>query len=1277
MITLSFTSQTPIDFGTIPEQWRDSVTQRTMQLIGSSVRTYLVIIQVQPDDSSYRYRALMQKPQLVLKFSLPFYFEFPVGTSCTYENQRFFLTRTQDLKKQGTRKIEYTMTLGTTENYFSDWKLRNIIDPVESGEDAPRDNRLKFSMCAKPHEFIDLIVRNLNSKDTSVTWSRGECIESSEKTVEFNHAYIDTALTDIANTFETEYEVEYIGTTQAKLHLHRVEYNKSVKDAVRLSYGVGNGFIPGVGRTSEADGVPVKRIFTQGTDRNIDRSKYGAPELLMPKSQTIRYDGTHFEGEDGYDTTIARTYKTDENGESVERTDKVSQATREDSLDCTEIYPSRIGVVSEVAVANAEKNFYDIIDKTIPEELNFNSCLIAGETMTIIFQDGMLAGKEFDVKYKHEERKFEIVPQEIDGVMMPNATFCPKEKQTYAVFGIQLPDAYICNNSDKSGASWDMMRAAVKSLYEAEDQRFTFSGQLQALWAKRHWNDVGGMLVVGGHVLFRDEQFAKDGVLIRITGIKDYLTAPYSPTIELSNGVSASTSVSTQIRQITNTEVVIEDTRKEMMQYTKRRFRDALETLGMLDDAQLDNFSGSVSPVAVQTMALLAGDESLQFRFVYKSEVTNEDGTKTVNYYPTTPIGYNNDKKQLFATMNSAGMDVCLQHMTLGQNAIMTQTRRDADGYLVWPMKTYTSPVLTEPKQSYYLYAKVSSTSTEEAGEFVLSEKAIAMEAVNGYFHLLCGVLNSEIEGSRSYVSLYGFTEILPGRITTDLIISNDGKTYFDLEKGEIGGALKFLSDSGYITIIEGGKIKTELIDVSQIIAKSVIVGEVDKQRVEIQPDSEGNGSVKIFDSNNNECTVLEGNSYSDIKDLYDGTTGADCEILSRTKTELGFSSGVSLGRGTLTVNANSTEESVSSNETKTLSKVWHTATPTEIEIKQGKLYASAYSAGYTTTSGSTTQLQPMIMSHASASVTITVRTYSEYNETTGVLSKQVHSATLAYASASASASASTYYDDFNNGLIDDNNHNTGINRPITTIGGSTSTTRYDAKYDNSGVVNIAGKKVRVPAGYHVLEIRVYCNAQHSGSNASVNWGNAGKTDTDVMAKWLSDFYVSRFFANGFCLGTRSDDYILAYRTTDGGMRFVMESNDIGFDFSKAGIRTRAKGKNWMPLPMLIYKASYYYLSTNNTYPLKTTHGYKTFNGSTLEATRTGKGLVTLTFPDSWKTDLQSIGVENLLVHVNAHHQVIDARVESITTYAIKVAMSDDASLNDGDFGIVIYYLAS
>ena len=36
----------------------------------------------------------------------------------------------------------------------------------------------------------------------------------------------------------------------------------------------------------------------------------------------------------------------------------------------------------------------------------------------------------------------------------------------------------------------------------------------------------------------------------------------------------------------------------------------------MLEDALLDNFTNSINPIAIQTMQMLVGDESLQFRFV-------------------------------------------------------------------------------------------------------------------------------------------------------------------------------------------------------------------------------------------------------------------------------------------------------------------------------------------------------------------------------------------------------------------------------------------------------------------------------------------------------------------------------------------------------------------------------------------------------------------------------------------------------------------------------------
>lgn len=729
-------------------------------------------LDVQESDSSYRYRSLMSKPQLVLKFSLSEFVEIPVGAWCEYQGVKYKLGSPEDIKKNGTRNIEYTLTLGTLEDNMSLYKMRN-----------PVDKRLKWSMCAKPHELVEAIVWNLNQRDEAGVWKVGECLDAAEQTVEFNHTYVDAALQDVANKFETEWEIN-----DYTISLHKVEYFKD--DPLPLAYGKGNGFEPGVGRTTQSDELPIKRLYVQGGNRNIDRSKYGSAELLLPKSQTLVYEG--------------RTYQSDAEGYSIERIDKVSDAVKEDSLDCSEIYPSREGTVSAVECIDAGKNFYDIIDNSIPAELNFNDYVIEGETATISFQKGMLAGndKQFEFKYNHSERRFELVPQEIDGVTMPNETFKPAVGDTYAIFGIMLPDAYICNNTDKTGASWDMFREAARKLYENEDPKFTFTGTLQGLWAKKNWLRVGGRLKVGGYVLFTDEQFVPDSIAIRITGIKEYLTSPYAPVLEISNSVSGK-SVSSQLREIGQNEVATDNSIRNAVSYTKRRFRDVRETMAMLEDSLLDNFTNSINPLTVQTMMMLVGDESLQFRFVAsKTDLTAiSDG-----------ITYDNAAKQLHIPHGF------IQHMTLGIGTI-SSSHVDSE-YKVWEMNEYLSPYLDNGEKKYYLYAKVSRTNTAAKGDFLLSDRAIKMTDIAGYYHLLVGILNSEYDGERSYVSLYGFSEILPGRITTDKIVSSDGKTSFDLLQGIISGHITFQSGSSGLENLAEWSGKQQQIDNAQQIGQ-------------------------------------------------------------------------------------------------------------------------------------------------------------------------------------------------------------------------------------------------------------------------------------------------------------------------------------------------------------------------------------------------------------------------------------------------------------------------
>lgn len=685
-------------------------------------------IDILVDTSSYRYTALQNVGTLYLYFASEEFINIPVGAYCIYKNITYYLMDPDDFKKKSSRNFEYTLVMYDIGAILGKYKCRDIVS-----------KRLKFDYTAKPHEHLQLIVDNLNMRDSG--WKVGECIEAEEKTINYNHIFCSEALPTIADTFKTEYEIDPAIKT---IHLRKVEYNKG--EPLPLEYGKDKGFVPGLGRSNKDGNRPVTILYVQGGEQNIDFSKYGSKELLLPKNQRLEYEG--------------RAYVSDAEGLYIKRADTTLTDVQEDSLDCSHISPKRVGSVSNVVVSDKEKNFYDFIDSSIPDDLNFEDYVIEGNNMTVIFQSGMLAGsnKEFEVKYVHKERKFLITPQEIDGQIMPNDIYKPNLGDKYAVFGIQLPDAYICNNSTKEGASWDMFREAAKYLYENEDPKFTFKGELDSIYSKKRWLSIGGKIKLGGYILFKDPQFIPEGIKIRITSIKEYIHRPYSPIIELSNTTTGAT-VSSELNKIESNEVKTDNQYKNSIQFTKRRFRDAKETISMLNDALL-HFSGSISPISVQTMSLLVGDESLQFRFV-----NNKTNPTQVEYLVT----YDSKKKVLSAP---GGI---LQHMTIGIDTLSSGHK--ASEYKFWDIEKYTSPTLTETV-GYYLYVKANKNGT--TGSYVLSKNAIKLEGVEGYYHFLVGILNSEFEEDRSFVELFGFTEILPGRITTDRIVSSDGLNFID-----------------------------------------------------------------------------------------------------------------------------------------------------------------------------------------------------------------------------------------------------------------------------------------------------------------------------------------------------------------------------------------------------------------------------------------------------------------------------------------------------------------
>lgn len=806
-----------------------------------------LILAVTVDDNSYRNRQIMGDHNLTLYYSLAEHTEIPVGSYVEYQGVRYTLERPEAFKMKHRRLFEYTVTFEAYQSRAKRWKFRNTVD-----------GRLKFPLTATPREHLQMFVDNMNRRDSG--WTIGACVTGVEHLINYDNNYCLEALQAMADEFGTEFEIS--GKT---VSLHKVEYNKS--NPLPLSYGRGNGFKTNVGRSNSSDAMPVEILFAVGGEDNIDPHAYGNRSLLLPEGGAIGFDGVHFSDEEGFDATNARYYEVSEDRLSIQRSDKELSSQAEDSLDCTDIYPKRVGTVGQVIVVDADNHFYDFTDTNPAADPcpDYEECLIAGETMTVRFQSGMLAGREFEVKYNHNPktekgvqklgRRFEIVPQEIDGVTMPDATFKPVAGDTYAVFHCSMPTGYTAK------AEADMFRAAVRYMYEHEDQRFSFTGELDGIWAKKDWTNIGGRIVLGGYIRFTDESFQTDPVLVRITGIKDYINNPHSPEITLSNETITG-GFSSEFKRVQAEEVTVDENFRRGEQFTKRRFRDAQETMKMIEQALIEGYTKSISPIAAQMLQLLVGDESLQYRFVTSNTAAN----------PTvvTPVFTFESDTGIFTVTGG----YYLQHLTIG---VQMKASHAVSEYKWWTVQAYTSAVLDDPEKRYYLYLKCPIEGGVDC-QYILSQTAIKMTAATGYYHFLVGVLNSEFEGERSFATLYGFTEITGGRITTDKIVSSDGNTYFDLAGSEIGGRIVFTNRSGQIitlpelenalhqevedaknaadkkvsdaiksletaietgdtatyeaalediqafgrTIISGGYIKTDLINVDDLVAKNV-----------------------------------------------------------------------------------------------------------------------------------------------------------------------------------------------------------------------------------------------------------------------------------------------------------------------------------------------------------------------------------------------------------------------------------------------------------------------
>ena len=681
-------------------------------------------VEITPSDDSYRLKELMGADEVVLKFALPDYLAISAGAYITYKGDRYEVESEDSVRMIHTEEYEYTVTFSSPRAH-----LRRYIVREKGGE-----GRISFFLTAKAREHLDLIVHNLNEREAG--WSVGACLEGSEKTIEYSTTNALDALAKLAEAYGTEWECE--GRT---LSLRKAEYHRD--SPLTVSYGKGKGLLSGLER-NPAEEQPVGTLYVTGTDRNIDPAKYKSKTLHLP--------------EGGTKTVGGRTYTVTSGGRAITISGSAPNAV-EGAFTDTDIYPSREGVVKAVTIKNKEKAFVDFTDPTIPADLDFEQRLIPGREMKLTFQTGMLAGRTFGAKYHHKDRRFEIVPEEIDGILMPSAPYLPKEGDRYGVFEIALPESYI------SAAERRLLDSAVQYLEGLETSRYSYRAAVDPLWLKKQWTKVGHKVRIGAYVRLAGDPITDGGATLRITGIKEYLTDPYAPEVTLSDRATGRGGLTSIIRKAVQEDLTStrEASTRTAVEQAHRTFHRAVQLTDALEKTLGAHFDAMVRPLAVHTMQVLVGDKSLQFAYVESKSSTKE---------VPLPLTFDQATKSLHIDR------AYLQHKTLGVEVTTAHTAKDFRTWTIAPIDY--SPKGTAP---LYLYAKVPREG--DGGTFVIDTRAHDFEEEAGYYHLWSGMLTPTDDGARwEYMPMHGFTEITPGMISSPRFTSPDGRLVIDMVKG-------------------------------------------------------------------------------------------------------------------------------------------------------------------------------------------------------------------------------------------------------------------------------------------------------------------------------------------------------------------------------------------------------------------------------------------------------------------------------------------------------------
>lgn len=652
-------------------------------------------------DNSYVEEEVMSTHTLTLNFLSRNVVDLQINDYVEFDGNIYKIRHNEKVTKRETSLgYEYNVTF-----YSSKYDLQDV-EFFLHGKPERKKNFDYYTGTAR--DWLNLMVTNMNR--TGSGWVAGSCIESRMITLSFKDKKVGSVLDEVVKELDTEYWIS--GKTMS---IGKREYSSN---GLVLGQGEGMGFNE-LEVSAVDDTPPITVLYPYGSDKNLS-TDYGSDYLLLPGGQL-----------------------------SIEKNvDKYGRI--EKSVQFDHIFPKGEFTVTE--------KIDNLTLKAAGIDFNLTDCLLDGVEVIVTFQNGGLAGYDLAIvegSWDNAKKQFKLKVNEQENALKVPGDINFSVGDKFILTSLKMPQSY------RNNASSQLLDESTVFLEEHCEKRVQLRGKCDEVVFRQQnlFVSCGQMVGVFSEQLKIDRE-------IRVTRVKRYIEngkPSYRYDLTLSDFLQGN-GFKDLVDDVEKLPGEIEDSVRPVKEWTKRSWRDVMETLGMMFDPEGDYFTELIKPLAVHTAQLIVGTNSQQMDLVGLKFIPNADND--ANYFKNT-IGK-------------------LVHFTVAET-----------------VKEWSIPAASfrlNNSLTYYVYAKCSKTTSN--GSILVTDRKIKLEEETGYYHFWVGVLNTPEDGVRSWNPNYGYTEIAGQTITTGVIKDKMARLVIDLINGTITGPITFKSgSSGYNNI--------------------------------------------------------------------------------------------------------------------------------------------------------------------------------------------------------------------------------------------------------------------------------------------------------------------------------------------------------------------------------------------------------------------------------------------------------------------------------------------